>query len=390
MISMDKFNVLSINAGGLGNYWKRRMFFAKIRDMNADIVCVQETHSDAKCERVWQHEWGGKILFAHGTTNARGVAIMFRPKVTIDMLSYEAHPFGRFLVVKLKIWDTDVVIGNVYGPNVDDVECFKEFFETTDQMEVVERIIVGDFNVVYNCELDRTDNKRYNVKCHEEIVKYVEAHKLIDPWRVKNPATIEYTWCRMSPTYTGSRLDYALISDTLLNKVLRVYHEVMVGTDHKALMINFNKTCHPRGPGFWKFNNVLLENSEFTERVGNYITDCLNRYRECESAATKWELVKVEVCSMIKILAAELARNKRQKIDNAQLQHAAILTALQSNPSDAILKQLYVESKQVLDEFWLEKARAAAFRAKANWVECGERSSKYFFALEKSNYISDK
>jgi len=33
-----------------------------------------------------------------------------------------------------------------------------------------------------------------------------------------------------------------------------------------------------------------------------------------------------------------------------------------------------------------EKGKQAMFRAKCRWIENGERPTKYFFNLEKSNY----
>ena len=53
---------------------KRRAIFDKHRK-NADILVLQETHSESKFEKYWENEWGGKIIFLHGTSAARGIAI---------------------------------------------------------------------------------------------------------------------------------------------------------------------------------------------------------------------------------------------------------------------------------------------------------------------------
>ena len=39
-----------------------------------------------------------------------------------------------------------------------------------------------------------------------------------------------------------------------------------------------------------------------------------------------------------------------------------------------------------LKSIYEEKGRQAMFRAKCRWIENGERPTKYFFNLEKSNY----
>ena len=51
--------------------------FNFLRDKNPDIVLLQETHSNKKIQRIWRNEWGGKIIFDHGESNARGVCDTF-------------------------------------------------------------------------------------------------------------------------------------------------------------------------------------------------------------------------------------------------------------------------------------------------------------------------
>ena len=43
--------------------------------MKSDIIFLQETHSKIETENQWEREWGGKMLFSHGSRNARGVAV---------------------------------------------------------------------------------------------------------------------------------------------------------------------------------------------------------------------------------------------------------------------------------------------------------------------------
>ena len=47
---------------------------------------------------------------------------------------------------------------------------------------------------------------------------------------------------------------------------------------------------------------------------------------------------------------------------------------------------LYLKSKQDLEELLLEKADSLIFRSKVRWFEGGEKSTRYFFNLEKSRY----
>ena len=60
---------------------------------------------------------------------------------------------------------------------------------------------------------------------------------------------------------------------------------------------------------------------------------------------------------------------------------------LQSNlPLPENLDAILVKSKVDLEAKIEEQTRGIMFRSRANWVEYGERSSKYFFSFEKSRY----
>ena len=47
--------------------------FLKIK--NLFFYFLQETYSDASDESFWKSEWGGDIVFSHGSHHGRGVYI---------------------------------------------------------------------------------------------------------------------------------------------------------------------------------------------------------------------------------------------------------------------------------------------------------------------------
>ena len=69
--------LLSLNVRGLINPKKRRAIFKYARD-RADLILLQETHSDTSSEEQWKHEWGGNIYFSHGNTDSRGVCLLIK------------------------------------------------------------------------------------------------------------------------------------------------------------------------------------------------------------------------------------------------------------------------------------------------------------------------
>ena len=54
------------------------------------------------------------------------------------------------------------------------------------------------------------------------------------------------------------------------------------------------------------------------------------------------------------------------------------------NPNDDNLRSKLKEKEQILEHIYDERARGIYVRSKAQWVEDGEKSSKFFFSLEKN------
>ena len=69
-ISSSALKIVSLNARGVSNFKKRRTIFTCCGRKNADVIFLQETHSNKATEHQWQREWGGKMLFSHGSPNS--------------------------------------------------------------------------------------------------------------------------------------------------------------------------------------------------------------------------------------------------------------------------------------------------------------------------------
>ena len=74
---MDKISLISANVQGLGNAQKRRDVFQFLRQKNASICFLQDTHFTDKQETNIRSEWGYECYFNCFTSQSRGVAILF-------------------------------------------------------------------------------------------------------------------------------------------------------------------------------------------------------------------------------------------------------------------------------------------------------------------------
>ena len=91
----------TFNCRGLQDYVKRRKIFHYIRNIESDIIFLQETHCDKKDENVWKTQWGESSWFSSYSSNSRGVAILIRNSVSIKVNSSFYDPNGRFLILNV-------------------------------------------------------------------------------------------------------------------------------------------------------------------------------------------------------------------------------------------------------------------------------------------------
>ena len=76
---MINFTVISNNVKGLQSNKKRLNIINYLKGKGAsnNIMFLQETHSTSKDEHIWKDDFQGDLFFSHGTSNSRGVLVLF-------------------------------------------------------------------------------------------------------------------------------------------------------------------------------------------------------------------------------------------------------------------------------------------------------------------------
>lgn len=285
--------ILSCNVQGLGAFKKRREFFYYFHEKNIDIIYSQETHSTKACQKVWKSEWGGPIYFSHGTSNARGVAILFSRNLNFQLINTKPDLEGRALEIRIQVEETELTLVNVYAPNDDNPNFFQAVFKSLTQIDPKEIILGGDMNLVLDLELDK-DGGRCVTHCNAQRVlkAYMQELNLIDAWRLRHPEDKVFTWRgKRGNEDIRVRLDYFLVSESLLQHISEIEIKPRFNTDHSFPFMDINLVKVKRGKGVWKFNTSLLQHKSFLDQVNSLIEEEINT--EYESARHRWEVIKI-------------------------------------------------------------------------------------------------
>ena len=248
----------------------------------------------------------------------------------------------------------------------------------------------GDFN----CALHDKDKKGGNpvskkILVIKKIEEIMNLYNLFDIWRNLNPETIRFTW-RNKSLKIQCRLDFFLISKDLGDLVIACEILNAPETDHSAIFLHLksDELKQDKGPGFWKFNNSLLEDFRYVNKLRENIYEYRETYTYVEDLGLKWDLIKMEIRGFtIKYCKIKMKKREREEL----LLHKKANKLLQDsekNPSDKkILNELYATKiiktpKKIMHQ----KTKGAILRSKARWHEHGERNTRYFFNLEKRNH----
>ena len=228
---------------------------------NADLLVCQETHSDPSCETVWTNEWGGKVIFAHGNTKSRGVAVFISKHVSLNIHNIHKDINGRYIIFDIYEEEHYVTILVLYAPN-DDSPAFFQGIASHLSGRCENKIIIGDFNLTLNVELDRLNTYCNNNKARDEVLEIMDEFCLRDTWRDRNEEKREYSWIKKSvrnQERKASRIDMALFSAGLDQKIEMIQYLSSIMTDHRAIYVVVELIPNTRGVGYWKMNTQLLQ-----------------------------------------------------------------------------------------------------------------------------------
>ena len=363
--------ILTLNSRGLGPR-KSQLLFNEFISCCADICCVQETllsepPSSLHCDRCF---WSPAI----GPQG--GVGVFFANNFDGVISRWLKDSDGRVLSI---LFTVDLLVFNlvcIYAPTcLTDrkvfFECLHQYFLPSDS-----RIIAGDFN----CYDRQSDKLGGNFVPDKNLSDLVSACHLSDAWRKLHPRERQCTWFN-SNFSIGSRLDKFLVSRHFMPSVVSCDIRPCSFSDHDFVYLSTRPNSETsRGPGLWKFNCSLLSNKDFLPCITDRLQVLAGALRHFPSVKLWWDFFKESIKAEIIAFAKEKQRRRsheRVVLTNRIFNLKTVLAAgdLSVGPEIAALES----QLQSLIVGGLEGAKT---RSRVQWLEEGERPTRYFFNLE--------
>ena len=400
---MAKLSMISCNCQGLGNFKKRKDVFHYLRKKKFDVYFLQDTHFEKKIESQIRMEWGYESFFASFNTQSRGVAVLLNNTFDFKVNLIEIDPLGNFIILKLNTMEKIITLINVYGPNRDNPEFYAQINQKIEQYNLTNIIWAGDWNLVLNPHVDYHNYKHNNnPRAQEKVNEVMNEKDLIDIWREMNPEIPQYTWRKNRPLQQ-SRLDFFLISDTLLSfvKDSRIVHGYR--SDHSFVTVEFELKKEEKKTNFWKFNSLLLKEPDCIKEIKETITRIKHQYmlpvynaekiddipnNELQFNISDKLFLDVLLMEIRKTVIRYSIQKKKKDIDKEKQLEEEISTIERKHDKTEDDLQLLLNKENNLRELRKNRIDGIILRSKMRWASQGEKVTKYFLSLEKRHYIS--
>ena len=144
---------------------------------------------------------------------------------------------GCYVIIEFEINDTKIVLASLYAPNHNDPHFFTQLFADVMDFENPTMIVVGDFNLVMDVEIDHSTDSKFNPKnFYHKLCNIIEEHNLIDYWCILNPTQCVYSWYKRNPKYAGSRVDFVLVDPSITSSTQYIEYKSGYKTDHLLII----------------------------------------------------------------------------------------------------------------------------------------------------------
>ena len=251
--------------------------------------------------------------------------------------------------------------------------------------------VCGDFNSVLDPDLDRKRRSSYKGPSQQSassesvaaLQSLLAATQMFPVWRTRYPTEVVYSWDHASGDFS-SRIDMIWAPTLLAQSIGDCNYHPSFLSDHRYMLLTFSTSdifyC---GPGVWKFNVSLLEDTDYLSLVRSFWSFWKTQEDSSlfSSPLDWWDQGKFYLREVTRCFARTRAAEQcRQKLHlNKRLKQLQRL--FDSGDSSAFSELCAIQEE--LRGIHLREARASQVRSHCRWAEEGETSSAFFLSLEK-------
>ena len=176
-------------------------------------------------------------------------------------------------------------------------------------------ILAGDFNQVMDGMIDKSRFKgEHTPRDRAAIHMLTEDLSLVDAWRLVNPREREYTFyshCHKS----HSRIDFFLISNTLIDSVVDCKIGAIALSDHATVELHIDLQTDRDRKGRWRLNTRILQDEIFSNTLSEELKSFFKiNIRSTSQISSVWEASKAYIRGKIIAHSSKLKKENAMKV----------------------------------------------------------------------------
>lgn len=383
LILMASFNIGSLNINGCRDVQKRTTLFKYLHLKKADVIMLQETHTDACNEVDWTNEWLGNIGLSHGTNLSAGVAFLISKRVKNDPDFLEIIP-GRLLRADITIDNNSFSFFNIYAPNIGNERSvffgkLSEELLKCPQDNIV--IIGGDFNCTVDHKLDRNHEEPHPSSAGV-FKSLINRHNLVDLWREAYPHVKQYTWLKMnSNKVSAARLDRFYVEKGSKGRFYGSCISPTFMSDHHFISMSMSVLSSKPYQTHWHFNSRLLHDHIFVHSFDLLWKSWREERFSYTSLNQWWDLGKVQIKNFCQQYTAHNTENLKMKM---KILEQEILQQSYINEGGRLLSADIIKAnKSLLKDLLDEQEKETLVRTRYLKHNEMDAPTAFFFGLER-------
>jgi len=376
-------NWVSVN---IHKFTPDKLVYLKRRLANYDIVFLQEINGKKNLSQWYTRRLGfDDGIYSIVEAQAKGVALLWRSPWTRKGEIIKDDQ-GRIVGTSLSndVCGLSLNAFSVYAPNLDSSlatgEAYSDFMISLGtHLDMVPRnpntIVTGDFNLIMCKLMDSFTPKPIVYPIAKEcVLECMGDRGLHDLFRALNGSVRAFTYKPggKNANHTYNRIDYAWVSEDLMEKIQSCSHVPFGRTDHKAVELNLG--TKERTPGLWRHNDAHNSNTELQIKLQETIKQAAKEAGDL-NPAQRFEYIKFKIKGASRKWAIEaVAEDKSTK-------EKALKVLTDANPD--LHHEEITEAQAQLDRITAKELDHTISKANVQYVEEGEKCTAYFFACAK-------
>ncbi|CAM2098640.1 unnamed protein product [Caretta caretta] len=329
-------------------------------------------------------DWSGG--FSHSTVRQAGVATLFSPDLRPEVLGVAEAVPGGLLHLWVRMEGLVINLVNVNAPTLDPerLQFYQQasaFLGTLDSHECL--VLGGDFNITLE-ERDHSGTEQSPAATNtlREIVKHPS---LVDIWRDHHlDDTSTFTFVRVEAHWScHSRLDRIYLSHFHLSRAHSSSIQLAPFSDYHLATATASLCAERLGPGYWHFNNSLLEDEGFVTSFREFWLAWRGQWRAFPSARRWWDLGKVHAWLFCRDYTLGTSRWRNVAIEQLEQEILELARRLATSPEDPLLCNACREKQEELRALEDHLARGVFVRSRIRLLQEMDCGSRFFYALEK-------